>query len=1169
MISAAFGARVWTRLAPLTLIVGLVAVGLLTAGLTAQQAGARAADGNMSYQNGKVILHNTTRVVWWDAGVGFASGANDQGLYEQRAEDFLRGLEGSDYYHILSQYYETTNARPDGPREYIGPYSEFGGSVQDFSKPAADGNKISFATIKQEVKDQLQANGWTPGPSTIVILFAPFGYLACGVDGTCSAPSSNFCGFHDYVTTTDSSGAEVDTPFVVIPAPSNDLAGCAAHHTWPNGTKNDLYVQPGPAYAGDYSISAMSHELFEAITDPFPGTSAGAGLGPGWYAGGVAGEIGDLCANDTFVPFWQLKGNQGPPGTDNQDQDATVILDGQPFVAQKEWSNSDGGCVMRDSAPRESPQTPTVTATTADGKDYTFGTWTNQTVHVRPHGADAAGGLGLDQLALSFDGGAPTPVGFTVEDDGIHVDGNDVAVVAPGTTTVSATAHNYWLLSATSDTVDVLEDATPPDITFNAPQPDGQDGWYTSPVTLTAHPSDPLSGVKSTSCAVGNDAPNVTDGSDDVPVVVSANGTTTVTCTATDNAGNTSDPVSETIKIDTTPAPAVGLTVPPPVFGKNGWYDAADSSPVDVTVSASKQSGGSNITQVVCLVDGLSINLTNASGIGTTSVSATAPVAGNGPKGLSCTATDEAGKTSSPATATLMIDAIGPGLDGAPTSSPNANGWYNHDVVIHWTCSDSLSGILGGSCPANSNIGSEGLNQTANASVSDVAGNSMTQESPGVNIDKTAPSVSVLTPPVVHGTNGWYNGQDALPVMVGVTAVDAGGANGSGVAGVGCTLDNSPVAIVSGYVAVSADGIHHLFCGATDNAGNSSATGAPGSAATIKIDANAPSFSSTLTPASPAGSGWYNAATGAPTVSYTCSDPTSGLAVGCPSPYTFPQGASQTFSQTISDQAGNGNTITVGPLNVDTMPPTVNLSAPTANAVYGEGQSVTASYSCPDAVSGVASCVGSVASGSAIDTSNGPHSFTVTATDRAGNSTSTTVQYTAAAQLDPKTTTCNGYYVGSGKDVVVPAGAVCHLVAGASVSHDVTVQKGGKLDARGVTVSHDVTADTPAGVVVCGSAVSHDLTVKNGGSAASVLVGDKSGGCATGNTIGHDLDVENNAGPVDVGNNSVAHDVTVQGNKPGGAVVNRNSAGHDATCKGNSPQTGSGNTGAQSNTCPA
>ena len=951
-----------------------------------------------------------------------------------------------------------------------------------------------------------------------------------------------------------------NTPYVVIPPPSNDLAACAAHYKWGNGENHDLYVQSGPAYSADASINAMSHELFEAISDPYH---------TGWIEDGktaAVGEIGDLC-NGNFDPFWARAGNTGPPIlASDQAQDGTITLGGQNYVIQKEWSNEDGGCTTATAEPGDFPEIPTVTATTADGKSYAFGTWTNKTVGVQPHGADAADGLGLDRLAVSFDGRTPTPDDFTVDDFGIDVTGNEIYVTNPGTTTVSVTAHNYAGLSETSDPVDVMQDFTPPDIGFSAPAPDGQNGWYTSPVTVTAHPSDALSGVKSTSCAVGNDPPSTTDGSGDVSLDVKSDGTTTLTCTSTDNAGNTSDPVSTTIKIDDTGPPTVTVAPPAPAHGQNGWYNRADASPIAVNVSASKASGGSNITGIACLLDGFSLDLTGASGIGSTNASATAPVqGGDGTKTLSCTATDEAGQTSSPAEATFKLDATLPSLAGVPTTSPNANGWYNHDVLIDWTCSDDASGILG-SCPSNSLITGEGTSLTASASVSDVAGNVSNQTSPAVNIDRTAPSVSVVPPSIVHGTNGWFNGQDALPVMVSVTAGDG---NGSGVAFTGCTLDNSPVAIVSGQVAVSGDGIHQLFCGATDNAGNSSATGATGSTATIKIDPTAPSFSAVVTPTNPAGTGWYNAATGAPTAGYTCADTTSGLAVTCPSPFTFPQGANQTHSLTITDQAGNSSSVVVGPLNVDTTAPAINLSAPAANAVYAQGQAVNAAYSCPDAVSGLGSCVGTVASGSPIDTSNGAHSFTVTATDKAGNSSSTTVQYVAAAQLPPKGGTCNGYFTGSGTDVTVASGASCHLVPGTSVTHDLTVQSGGVLNAQGITVGHDVKLDGAGGSTICASSIAHDLTVQgDAAGSALMLIGDRLAGCSAGNTVGHDLVVQNNAGPVDVGNDNVSHDLTVQGNKPGGAKIRNNSAGHNATCQNNSPQTGNGNTATGTNSCP-
>jgi len=169
------------------------------------------------------------------------------------------------------------------------------------------------------------------------------------------------------------------------------------------------------------------------------------------------------------------------------------------------------------------------------------------------------------------------------------------------------------------------------------------------------------------------------------------------------------------------------------------------------------------------------------------------------------------------------------------------------------------------------------------------------------------------------------------------------------------------------------------------------------------------------------------------------------------------------------------------------------------------------------------------------------------------------------ASLKPGSTTCNGVYGGSGKDVVVPSGASCTLLPGTRVSHDVSVQKGGSFSAQGISIGHDLKADKAATVTVCGSSVGHDLDVQNG---TSVVIGDAPNGCA-GNQGGHDLTVKKNAGKVVVGENSIGNDLAVEGNQPGGATVRNNAAGHDASCTNNHPETGSGNTATHRNTCPS
>src|SRR5207245_3165527 len=86
---------------------------------------------------------------------------------------------------------------------------------------------------------------------------------------------------------------------------------------------------------------------------------------------------------------------------------------------------------------------------------------------------------------------------------------------------------------------------------------------------------------------------------------------------------------------------------------------------------------------------------------------------------------------------------------------------------------------------------------------------------------------------------------------------------------------------------------------------------------------------------------------------------------------------------------------------VDTSGPTITLDRPLPNAVLTLNSQVSSSFFCSDP-GGVASCVGKSntdpgtpqPSGGAIFTDTlGPHTFTVTATDLRGNTTTKTVSY--------------------------------------------------------------------------------------------------------------------------------------------------------------------------------
>ena len=99
---------------------------------------------------------------------------------------------------------------------------------------------------------------------------------------------------------------------------------------------------------------------------------------------------------------------------------------------------------------------------------------------------------------------------------------------------------------------------------------------------------------------------------------------------------------------------------------------------------------------------------------------------------------------------------------------------------------------------------------------------------------------------------------------------------------------------------------------------------------------------------------------------------------------------------TARDAAGNETVVTHTAHVLDATGPVVSLLTPLDGAVYLLGQEVTADYSCADEEggSGLASCIGDVPDGAAVDTGSvGAKDFNVRAEDGAGGSASVTHGY--------------------------------------------------------------------------------------------------------------------------------------------------------------------------------
>lgn len=130
----------------------------------------------------------------------------------------------------------------------------------------------------------------------------------------------------------------------------------------------------------------------------------------------------------------------------------------------------------------------------------------------------------------------------------------------------------------------------------------------------------------------------------------------------------------------------------------------------------------------------------------------------------------------------------------------------------------------------------------------------------------------------------------------------------------------------------------------------------------------------------------YNA-TGAQTGSATVNGDAASLAISVEGETTV------TFS--ARDNAGNVEATQIVTIKIDKTAPSITVNAP--SRAYLLRQSVTTDYTCTDAGSGALTCEGTLPSGTGLDTATtGARSFTVTATDIAGNTATKTVEYAVA-----------------------------------------------------------------------------------------------------------------------------------------------------------------------------
>lgn len=504
-----------------------------------------------------------------------------------------------------------------------------------------------------------------------------------------------------------------------------------------------------------------------------------------------------------------------------------------------------------------------------------------------------------------------------------------------------------------TQTVSIKRDATAPTVT---PASVTDTTWRKGELSQAFTASDSGSGL-----AAAADASFTLTASDE-----SANATTPTTASRTvyDVAGNSTTRTVSAL-IDRT-APTIGDLGPTAgPDGSNGWYVSAVTNEFDAADALSGLPSGfvTPFSKSTGTAQGSAVKISSG---------AVADVAGNSNPGID--------------SAAFKIDLTNPTITLQSQTGANTAGWNNTNVTVTWTCADSGSDVVDPTVSVT--LTEDGEDQSATGTCTDNAGRTISSTVTGIDIDKTAPTVT----PADVVTTTWRNGDLSQTFA----ATDAG----SGLATAGdasFTLTASAESTkLLGLVVPTVDS-YDVY----DVAGNKTTR-----FVSALIDLTAPVITDDGAVSGTAGTGgWY---TSAVTNQFSASDPLSGLASSVTSPFTKSSGtvegsAVRISSGAVADLAGNTNTgIDSATFKIDLSDPTniAFVNGPAAGSSYYFG-SVPAAPTCTasDATSGLKDCVVT-----GYLSSVGTQTMTATATDNAGRTATATRTYTVLAW------TARGFY---------------------------------------------------------------------------------------------------------------------------------------------------------------
>ena len=865
------------------------------------------------------------------------------------------------------------------PKEYKGQFCAEGRDPGCGGDPGSQGSSWEWeeragywtshppATVAGSLSCTLGLGGWCVSAATVTVSGSEpvAGYSITSIQGTdAGAPYSQpgalavfnfgdtpgrrltYQAFSSYGDSsyTGSTLLRVDTTAPNVSAAVSGLAGLGGWYRGPvqvsvsasDATSGVSAVTlDGAAYFGPKTYSAQGANAYSYSAQDAAGNASGPQTGTIWIDS-IPPAAAPSLSGTAGAAGWFISPVQVTlTGSDTGSGLAGLSLDGLAYAGPRTYSaqgsqtftyaagdaagNSSGtqtGTLRIDTA------APAVSAAQAGTPGA--GGWYVSPVVVTVNASDAASGI----VAVTLDGSAYAgPRTYTGQ----------------GTTTFTYSARDLAGLSSATQNGSFKIDTVPPAASLAVSGPAGANGWYTGSVQVTVSGADAASGLAGLTM---NGTPYAG------PRQVSAEGQTTLTYAAMDNAGNPSGAQSAVVKIDSLPPDADYALAG--TAGANGWF----VSPVQVTVTGSDAASG---------VAGLTLDGAPYAGPRT--------YAAEGGTTITYAARDVAGNAGATETATFQVDTVAPVVSATITGPAGDAGWYTGPVTVEVNGIDATSGLAALRLDEHPYSGpreyaAEGATTVAYAG-RDVAGNVSAGQTETFRIDATAPALD-LDWAGTPGRNGWY----VSPVTVSLSGSDAV----SGLAGL--ELDGAPY---TGPQVLGAEGLNTVDYAGWDVAGNQAA----GSRA-FHIDTQPPAVSATLTGAAGL-AGWYVSPV---TLTVSGSDATAGLDSLSlnGAPYTGPwviQAQGETaFTFNGHDLAGNGSELLAGQVRIDTAAPVVTATLTGQAGLNGWYVSpVTVTLAAGDAVSGLAGIAldGAAYAGPRAFTQEGLTTLRYLAADVAGN----------------------------------------------------------------------------------------------------------------------------------------------------------------------------------------